>query len=712
MVAWRGVSTDRAMGYDTDTIIVQKGRIFSDAECRRYHLYQWKIKYGGCVRNSMAYETDPEQLYQFIYCRIIHFMTEMGARNSCSDDSVRPDNSTNVTNTIPLLPKDRLFYTFLVNTLNAENICEATNDTVTLSTPNCELYCDLIQYVHADSVCTYNTPSIGNDIDTSYGDCLHYRFLKSLGADSICKEIAVSLMCNLFGLMKKWLQEGSVSTNNATGYDTDTHVQKQMVFSEADCDDYKRLFSGYRNGSLGIYGTTCWSFSRHATIYFMSAMGAESSCYDDSVKSDTDTNVKNAMTLLSQDSLFYTFMVDTLDAGNICQARNDTVAFPVDKCDSYINLVRNWHIESRCTYNTPRIDNGRELTYHYCVYYRLAKGQGADSICKVSLIKNCDWYYDIVQSLVPTYICVFGLIGNLLSLCMFCSGAVDTSTVYQLQWLAGVDTTFILTWWVVEVLPEILLYYSGRYALTLYQSSIVSILTVCFRPLSYVARSCTVWLTVLIGLYRYLAVCQPFGKLFPHCERHGHKYVILVIILSFLFNIPHVFEYYLHEKKGSFSHKNKDGYWLYYIANYTGFSHTDLMSEEKLNDIHYSRIHPVVVVCIPCLILSFVTISILAELRKRAKKKKNMQTSQTSQTSITVMLVTILITFVICQLPYFVWYGFGGKIQNPDLDSSLRYLDEAKKTKGCGSFMFYLQQLVDAGLLLNSFANGFIYISS
>ena len=197
----------------------------------------------------------------------------------------------------------------------------------------------------------------------------------------------------------------------------------------------------------------------------------------------------------------------------------------------------------------------------------------------------------------------------------------------------------------MEVLPEILRYYNEQYALTPYQSSIVSVLTVCFRPLSYVARSCTVWLTVLIGLYRYLAVCQPFGKLFPHCERHGHKYVILVIILSLLYNIPHFCEYYLHKKAED---NDWDGH---YEFNYTGFSHTDLMSEEKLNDIHYSRIHPVIVVTIPCLILSFVTISILAELRKRTKKKKNMRTSQTSQTSITLMLVTILITFIICQLP-------------------------------------------------------------
>ena len=96
-------------------------------------------------------------------------------------------------------------------------------------------------------------------------------------------------------------------------------------------------------------------------------------------------------------------------------------------------------------------------------------------------------------------------------------------------------------------------------------------------------------------------------------------------------------------------------------------------------------------------------------MRKRNKKKSKMQTSQTSTNSITLMLVTILVTFIICQLPYFVWYGVGGEIANPELDQSLYWVDDKKKIKGCGSFMYYMRLLVDAGLLLNSSAIGFIY---
>ena len=551
----------------------------------------------------------------------------------------------------------------------------------------------------------------------------------SRGAD--INGLTLILMCQLFGFMKEWLQEAGVSTENTMILDNDTIARKERwKFSDDECSIYS--WSPTRDsecvGNSMEYVTDpkrLYEFTDCITTHFMTEMGAKNSCSDDSVKPDNDTNDKNTITFLSRDRLFYNFMLDTLDAGNTCQARNDAVTLSADNCDWYIDIVRNYHAGSRCTHNTPRTDSDTELLYQDCLDYRLMKSLGADSVCQASLITSCDRYHNMVQSLAPACICVIGLIGNLLSLCMFGSGAVETPIAYQLLWLAGVDMTFILTWWVVEVLPEILRYNNETYYLTVHQTNIVSALTVCLRPLSYVTRSCTVWLTVLIGLYLYLAICKPYGNLLSHCTRHGHKYVVLVVILSFLYNIPYFCEYYLDYRYTDDRYIQEDSYFLKYFngsdCSYPGhyfngsrgfFVHlpTGLVSKELLNI--YPRTHAAVVVSLPCLVLSFVTISILVKLRKRNKKKSSMQTSQTSTNSITLMLVTILITFIICQFPYFVWYGFGGENGNPDLDSlfdAIFLRNDKKKLKGCGSFMYYIRLLVDAGLLLNSSTNGFIY---
>ena len=709
-----GVSMDNAMIYDNDTI-VQNERMFSDADC---DLYQWVTRYkgrGDCEDNSTEYKADPlSPLTGFTTCMTTHFMTKMGARDRCPDifsfSYPYMHHGANVKIPMTLLSKNRLLYTFMVNTLNAEDICPAVNDTVTLSAGDCDWYLKL--NYSAESACSYNTTRTDSDRESAHGLCLDYQFMKSLGADSTCESRAfpatLVYMCGLFRSMTELLQEEGISMDTAMMNSTDTILQKESMFSSTECDYY--TVKGGPNhvptckynsmldtsSTLVTYlypSTSVTKLSICMIIHFMTKMEARHSCFGDPVRSENNTDIKNTMTLLSRDRLFYTFMVDTLNARNICPAVNDTVTFSGDDCDRYIDYVY-IYTDTTCARDTPRTDSIKDLPYDDCLQYRVLKSMGADSICQVSLIKSCVKYYYTVQSLIPTCICVIGLTGNLLSLYMFCSGAVTMPTAYQLQWLEVVDIIFILTWWIVKVLPSTYYYFNAFDSS--YMHKIEPVLFVCLRPLSYVARSCTTWLTVLIGLYRYLAVCKPYGNLLPHCTRHGHKYVILVVILSFLYNIPHFCEYYLFYFKG------------YGTVDETYYHMRTHFLSDRFYDVYATYVHPAVVVCIPFLILSFVTVSILVKLKKRDKKKRNMQTSQVSQASITVMLVSILITFIICQLPYFVWFGFGAFDEDyKDYD----YMDYGGfyKTKYDCSFMTIMRYLVDLGLLLNSSANGFIY---
>ena len=560
---------------------------------------------------------------------------------------------------------------------------------MTLSTGHCDgWYNGLVMLDKAGSRCAYNTPRINSGTKLSYRHCLVYRFMKSLGADSVCaNRRTLAYMCSLFGFMKAWLQKGVVSTDSTMILDNDTFVQKnRWMFSDDDCGYYSSYAKRECVGDSMMYETDPKHLTRFIhcmTSHFMTEMGARSSCSDDSVGPDSDTNDKNTVTLLSKDRVFYTFMEDTLDAGHNCPVIDVTMTIDDDQCNWYIKRIKYHYAESKCAARTGFGDELSFRSYAMCLQYRWMKSLEADTVCQVSLFKSCFVYYDIAQSLIPTCICVIGLIGNLLSLWMFCSGAVNIPTAYQLQWLEGVDTTFIVTWWIVFVLPDTL-YYFDAYS-DHYRDWIQSVLYVCFRPLSYVARSCTVWLTVFIGLYRYLAICHPSNNLTFHVTRHGHKYVVLVVMLSFLYNIPYFIEYYIHQ-----------------IGSSRAYKRTSFVSKELLSVIYPSRVHSVIVVGVPCLILIFVTVSILVELRKREKKKRKTcrppRAPKTTQNSVTPMFVTILITFILCELPYFVWYGFG----EVKILSTYDYLD-------CGSVMFYIRWLINLGLLLNSSANGFIY---
>ena len=76
-------------------------------------------------------------------------------------------------------------------------------------------------------------------IGLPYFECLEYRFLKSLDADSVCADsTTLAYMCSLFSLMKELLEEGGVSTSNAISFDTDTIVHTKRMLSVDDCTDY------------------------------------------------------------------------------------------------------------------------------------------------------------------------------------------------------------------------------------------------------------------------------------------------------------------------------------------------------------------------------------------------------------------------------------------------------------------------------------------
>ena len=145
-------------------------------------------------------------------------------------------------------------------------------------------------------------------------------------------------MCNLFGVVKKWLQEGGVSTDSAIVSDTDTIVQIKNMFSQDECDYYRKsiqflIYPVCKDDSMLYVTHPEWLFEFAECLkqHFMTEMVSRGSCPAHYVRSDIDTIDKNTK-LLSTDRLFYNFMVDTLDAGNICQAMNDTVTLSTDNC--------------------------------------------------------------------------------------------------------------------------------------------------------------------------------------------------------------------------------------------------------------------------------------------------------------------------------------------------------------------------------------------
>ena len=511
--------------------------------------------------------------------------------------------------------------------------------------------------------------------------------------------VALFLLCQLFGFVKEWLHTRGFSTNSRGYADDDRSVEKQMMFSDVECQRYSSLTRMYSDDCESnsmvydydvdqVYGT--WHFMTCLTYRFMSEIGANNSCMNSSGRSENDTNVQNTMPLSSKDRLFHSFMADTLNMTSTCTSSNDTVMFDADtnatvfsyeNCNWYYYYVKRRSAESKCVHNTSAMSSDTEVPYDECLFYRFMKSLGADSGCsdRFPLFESCDLYKSIMRAVVQTIISIIGLIGNSISLVMFCSGLVDTPTTYQLQWLAFVDITFLVAYWFAWTLVDVMSY--ANVTSDLYWHGIDPVLFVCLNKLRWVARCAFVWLTVFIAVYRYLAICKPYGNVYSHAMLHGRKYVKLIVILSIFCHFPSYIKHYLESY-------DKDG------QVYIRVGWTDLVNDH-FYDVYYFHVMKVLVVCLPLIILCFATVNILVELSKRQKKKSSMQTSSTPQTSITAVLIIILITFAICQIPDFLFWAILVHIP------SLKYR--------CGSFSFYFREFGELGLLVNSSANGYIY---
>ena len=522
----------------------------------------------------------------------------------------------------------------------------------------------------------------------------------SPGAD--VSGVALILLCQVFGLVKEWLHAWGVTTNSRGYADDDQSVEQEMMFSDVECERYSvltRWFSDDCGNNSMVYDydvdqQDVRKFMICLTYRFMSAIGANSSCTNKSERSDNNTDIQNTMPLSSKDRLFHFFMADTLNMTSTCtsskSSSNDTVMsdtdtnatmFSYDNCYWYYHYAKDRNAESKCVHNTSATDSDIELPYGKCLFYRFMNSLGADSGCSdhFPLFESCVLYKSIMRAVVRTIICIIGLFSNSISLSMFCRGFVKTPTTYQLQWLAFVDITFLVTYWFARTLGDVMRY--ANVTSDLYWHGIAPVLNVCLNSLSWVTICCTVWLTVFIAVYRYLAICKPYCKVYSHVMLHGQKYVKLIVILSILYNFPIFIQLYLESYE-------KDGQ-VYIRREVTG------LLSYQFYYVYYYYVTAPLVVCLPLIMLCFVTVKILAELRKRQKKKSSMQTSSTSQTSVTGVLITILITFAICQIPEFLYWAILKNI--PSLDHR------------CGSFGFYFHEVVQVGLLLNSSANGYIY---
>lgn len=281
---------------------------------------------------------------------------------------------------------------------------------------------------------------------------------------------------------------------------------------------------------------------------------------------------------------------------------------------------------------------------------------------KFDNISNDDWmdkdpygadvlqFYLILNGLSGSMICCFGIIGNIFSIVIFSrmSRAFSSSTNIILLAIAVTDlmvlSLYILYDFVCIVLPpspiidfhHIQKKHVGTFMYFLYY-------TWLYPANMFITASN--WCTVSVMVFRFIAIYFPL-KACQWCTPTRAKIVLVIItILSILSVIPDCFTIHLIPING----------YGFYITD------TELARDRTFENVYQITFLETVNSPLPFTIC-FVLSGLLIRTLQQRQQSLGMESTggskrQRNQRRISIMLIAIVISFIICTIPAYVWRG-------------------------------------------------------
>ena len=302
-----------------------------------------------------------------------------------------------------------------------------------------------------------------------------------------------------------------------------------------------------------------------------------------------------------------------------------------------------------------------------------------------SLVNSCRLYSFIVHTLIMGTLVVVGIIGNSLTFVVFWKGNFKSSTSFLFLSLALIDSALLLIVFTLFTLAEF-----DKYTGLLQSfSNIYPYLIVYVFPSAFLAKTATIWVVVLIAVNRYIIVCLPL-RASQWCTLSKMKIQLaLVLAGAVLYNIPKFVE--RHIVYGTI-HTSNNGTSNTAYEVYTRFGEN--RSFYRVYDTVFLLIFLLV---LPILILTVITIRLIKAMKAHRRMQLEMQSrSQTDDSNVTSSLVFVVIVFIACQVPTFVCYALWEVLPSD--------------TRSCGGIVYYLGEMSNLLVTLNSAVNFFIYI--
>ncbi|ELU11482.1 hypothetical protein CAPTEDRAFT_193888 [Capitella teleta] len=284
-----------------------------------------------------------------------------------------------------------------------------------------------------------------------------------------------------------------------------------------------------------------------------------------------------------------------------------------------------------------------------------------------------------LNTLFAGALCLLGMAGNSLSFIVLNRDRESPVASFLLQSLSLTDNFFLAFWFLHFSINAMFEHF--RWVRHFHPTWIF--IRVYSYPLVFVGQTAMIWMTVLIAVSRYIAVCVPYKASYI-CNLPRMKLAAgIVLFMSLLYNIPRYFENTVmrRERNGSVS----------YI-----FRQTDLPNDPLYRRVYFDFMYYIFSFVLPLIILAVLNTRLVLAYRliqKRRQALRGRSTSEGQDNNITLIMIIVIVVFMVCNAP-------------------ARIFQIVQKYEGntmCWSAAFVIGEITNILEVLNSSANFIVY---
>ena len=235
---------------------------------------------------------------------------------------------------------------------------------------------------------------------------------------------------------------------------------------------------------------------------------------------------------------------------------------------------------------------------------------------------------------------LFGLVGNTVSFVVLQWEKQNKVATFLLQVMAVIDNLFLLFTGTSQIFAAVTLFTNTNHPAAPFMMILV-------WPFVHITQMAAVWITVLIALNRYIAICRPFQAPNWCSMSRARLQLIVMSVVIVLYNIPRFFEFEIR-----------------YVVVNPETNSTELQGHQSnmsLNSV-YIILYQNILYCLfvflgPLLILIVFNFSLCRELwraRQRLISRNLPVSGEEEEQNLTLVMIVIILIFLVCQTPAFL----------------------------------------------------------